>query len=118
MIPNLMMMMKTQQMNKQLIIYTLIGCGFCESLKSKLLYNNIQFQEICCSNDSNTCDKMENLLNCDLYPIAQVKLSISKNVIFCLTNQHSQINTNIIEGSNVIFYVHSIDNMIHAIKNM
>lgn len=122
MIRNLMMWHRTTKnnakiMKNKLSIFTLEGCSQCAKLKQELLINNILYVEVNCTKENEICDNLENLINCDIYPLCVLDYTTNK-LILCLTNDFDKINTTSkITDSKSIIYLHSINNMITIIKN-
>jgi glutaredoxin len=102
----------------KLTIYTLEGCSQCDKFKIGLKQSNIPFADVVCEKQNTKCDELENITNCDLYPMCIVD-SNGKKIIVCLTHDIEKLsNIKSINSSCAVVYTHSIDNMIHLIKNV
>lgn len=102
----------------KITIYSLDGCSSCESLRSKLKESFIAFTDIKCNGDVSICDKIESITNCETYPIIKIEKDYSESLILCIAKDQNQLGSTQRHKNNVIFYVHSINNMLDAIKKM
>jgi len=106
-------------MIKYIKILTLYGCPYCEKLIQKLNIEKISFENISCAKNEDACDKAEKIANCELYPMIVLKTIHDKIVYICLSNEYNKIGSyEIINRDSIIYYLHSIDNMIELIKKI
>lgn len=104
---------------ENLTIFTLIGCGFCADLKSKLDSKSIKYIEISCSgNRDYICDKNESLLDNKIYPYCRVD-SMNMTIYICFTTDSTKLGViDKISNNKVIYYVDSTINMLNTILKL
>jgi len=102
---------------KKVTIYTLVGCSYCERFKNNLDENNLIYKEISCADQSKQCSELEELSNCDLYPMCKIETD-SGTILLTMPDDYSQIGkVTKLENNKRIIFVHSIDNMLQFVKN-
>lgn len=105
-------------MKNKITIYTLQGCSVCDRLKNELLHSFIKYNEVSCTTDQPTCDKLENIVKCNIYPMCIIESYPNKKIMICFAKDSDQLNQiKNINSSTILTYVHSIDNMLTIIKN-
>jgi glutaredoxin len=100
-------------MKTNLQVYILEGCDKCKKLKATLNTLKIEYEEVSCEAYPNMCDNIENVTGVDSYPM--VKLDDN---IYYIAEKYSDIGKiKIISDKLATKGMHSIDNIIDAIKN-
>ena len=102
----------------KITIYSLEGCPSCESLKSKLNEKFIQFTNIECNKHESACDSIEEITNCETYPIIKVEHQFGQELLICIAKDSNQLASDVNYSNGKIFYIHSIDNMLDAINKL
>ena len=110
--------MKKTINSMKITVYSLEGCSFCESLKSKLKELHISFTDIKCDQHESLCDTIENITNCETYPIIKIGYEYGKDLLLCVANNHNQLGRIDNFDNGKIMYLYSIDNMIDAINKL
>jgi glutaredoxin len=106
-------------MKNKIVLYTLQGCTICDKLKKELSHIKIAYKEISCSLETDIRDKLENMTNCNLYPMCMIESYPNKKILMCIAKDINQLNSiKTLNGNNILTYVHSIDNMLTVIKNI
>lgn len=67
-------------MKNRITLYALSTCRNCAALKKVLDDIGIPYKEIVCDDPSNSyvCDDIENLIDCQLYPIVKITKKVEK----------------------------------------
>jgi glutaredoxin len=100
-------------------VLTLLGCPFCEKLLLKLNDNGINYINLSCAKVENYCDEIEKIASCEMYPMVVIETIHNNVVILCLADEYKKIGTYKIENQkNIVYYLHSIDNIVNSIKKM
>jgi len=102
----------------KIILYSLDGCALCESLRNKLKERSLTFTDIKCNGDISICDTLESITACEMYPMIKIETTALENLIMCIAKDHNQLGKNFKYKNNTIYYVHSINNMLDAIKKL
>lgn len=105
-------------MKNKITIYTLQGCSVCDRLKNELTHSYIKYNEVSCTTEQSTCDKLENVAKCNIYPMCIIESYPNKRILICFAKEADQLNQiKNLNSTTIITYVHSIDNMLTIIKN-
>ena len=102
----------------KIIIYSVDGCAVCESLRNKLKELSLTFTDIKCNGNISICDTIESMTGCEMYPMIKIETAALENLVMCIAKDHNQLGKNFKYQNSIVYYVHSINNMLDAIKKL
>ena len=104
-------------MNKNVILYALIDCPRCHEIKKLFDENSISYETIYCEAYPESCDAIEDFLNCMHYPICKIQFGQSETLYFFLSQNYSDLKKVEINKSIYKRGFMTIDDMFFEIKN-
>jgi len=100
-------------------LITLQDCSRCKKLKKELSNNNIIYKFTNCEDNPNQCDSLETLLGIEEYPMILITDKEDRILeILYIANSYEMISKyKDFDGGVTGIPMHSIDSMLHYIKN-
>lgn len=102
---------------KKVTVLRLSGCSFCEELVEKLEANNIPYIPIDANANGKLADKIEALLNTEIYPIVILELGNNPPFYLFRANEYDEVGESTVNGGIKVGTI-SIDAMVEIISNL
>jgi glutaredoxin len=100
-------------------IITLPDCNRCNKLKKDLSDNSIFYRDTSCDDNPNQCDSLESLLGIEEYPMILItdKQDNILEILYIAKNYEMIGKNKDFDGGVIGIPMHSIDSMVHYVKN-
>lgn len=102
---------------KKVTVLRLSGCSYCEELVEKLEANSIPYIPIDANENGKLADKIEALLNTDIYPIVILEINNNPPFFIFRAKDYDEIGESVVEGGVKVGAI-SIDAIVEIISNL